>query len=42
MPNFSLTEQQQMLQQKTRAFIAEKIIPLEKDPRCTPHGPTED
>lgn len=42
MPNFSFTEQQQMLQQKTRAFIADKIIPLEKDPRCTPHGPTED
>lgn len=42
MPNFHLTEQQKELQAKTRAFIAEKIIPLENDPRCTAHGPDED
>jgi acyl-CoA dehydrogenase len=29
------------LQQRTRRFIADEVIPLEKDPRCTPHGPTE-
>ena len=29
------------LQQRTRSFIAEKIIPYENDARCTPHGPTE-
>jgi acyl-CoA dehydrogenase len=25
-----------------RAFIADEIIPMERDPRCTPHGPTEE
>jgi len=30
------------LQARIRAFIAGEIIPLERDPRCTPHGPTED
>ena len=30
------------LQTRIRAFIAGEIIPLERDPRCTPHGPTED
>jgi alkylation response protein AidB-like acyl-CoA dehydrogenase len=30
------------LQQRVRRFIAEEIIPLEKDARQTPHGPTED
>ena len=42
MPNFMLDDQQKALQEKTRAFIAEKIIPYEKDPRCTSHGPTEE
>ena len=27
---------------RVRAFIREKIIPLERDPRQTPHGPTEE
>ena len=27
---------------RVRAFIREKIIPLERDPRHTPHGPTEE
>ena len=30
------------LQARIRAFIAGEIIPFERDPRCTPHGPTED
>jgi alkylation response protein AidB-like acyl-CoA dehydrogenase len=30
------------LQDRTRRFIAEQVIPLEDDPRCTPHGPDED
>jgi acyl-CoA dehydrogenase len=30
------------LQQRTRQFIAEQVIPLENDARCTPHGPSED
>jgi acyl-CoA dehydrogenase len=29
------------LQQRTRRFIAEQVIPLENDARCTPHGPSE-
>jgi acyl-CoA dehydrogenase len=29
------------LQQHTRRFIAEQVIPLENDARCTPHGPSE-
>ena len=42
MPNFNLTAQQTELQARTREFIADTIIPFEKDPRCTPHGPSED
>jgi alkylation response protein AidB-like acyl-CoA dehydrogenase len=30
------------LQQRTRRFIADEVIPLENDARCTPHGPSED
>jgi alkylation response protein AidB-like acyl-CoA dehydrogenase len=30
------------LQQRTRQFIAEQVIPLEYDARCTPHGPSEE
>ncbi|HKY90077.1 MAG TPA: acyl-CoA dehydrogenase family protein, partial [Nevskiaceae bacterium] len=30
------------LQARTRAFIAEEVIPFERDARQTPHGPTED
>ncbi|HWI10960.1 MAG TPA: acyl-CoA dehydrogenase family protein [Burkholderiaceae bacterium] len=29
------------LQQRTRRFIADEVIPLENDARCTPHGPGE-
>jgi acyl-CoA dehydrogenase len=29
------------LQQRTRRFIADEVIPLENDARCTPHGPSE-
>lgn len=39
--DFSLTPAQLELQARTRHFIAEKIIPLEGDPRATSHGPTE-
>ena len=38
--DFSLTPAQLELQQRTRSFIADKIIPLERDPRATAHGPT--
>lgn len=30
------------LQQRARRFIAEQVIPLEQDARCTPHGPSEE
>jgi acyl-CoA dehydrogenase len=39
--NFELTTTQKTLQARTRAFIAEHVIPLEKDPRLGAHGPEE-
>jgi acyl-CoA dehydrogenase len=40
--DFSLTPELTELQQRTRDFIRDKIIPLEGDPRQTHHGPTEE
>lgn len=40
--DFSLSSAQLALQEKTRRFIAEEIIPMERDPRQTSHGPTEE
>ena len=40
--DFSLTPELLELQQRTRAFIRDKIIPLEGDGRQTHHGPTEE
>ena len=39
--NYPISAQLLELQARTRAFIADEIIPMENDPRCTPHGPTE-
>lgn len=39
--DFTISGELQVLQQKTRRFIAEEIIPLENDPRQTQHGPSE-
>jgi acyl-CoA dehydrogenase len=39
--DFSLSPTLQALQQKVRRFIAEQVIPLERDSRVTSHGPTE-
>ncbi|MCC4114816.1 acyl-CoA dehydrogenase family protein [Aromatoleum toluclasticum] len=39
--NFELSEELSALQQKVRRFIAEEIIPFERDPRRTAHGPSE-
>jgi len=39
--DFSLTPELQELQQRTRAFIRDTIMPLEGDQRQTAHGPTE-
>jgi len=40
--DFSLPHELQQLRQRTRAFIRDKIIPLEGDSRQTSHGPTEE
>jgi alkylation response protein AidB-like acyl-CoA dehydrogenase len=40
--DFELPADLRDLQARIRAFIAAEIIPLERDARCTPHGPTED
>lgn len=40
--DFTLTPRMQELRDRTRSFIAEHVIPFEKDPRRTPHGPTDD
>ena len=40
--DFSLTPALKSLQDEVRTFIAEQIIPLEKDPRQTVHGPSEE
>ena len=40
--DFELGADLQALQARIRTFIADDIIPLESDPRRTPHGPTEE
>ncbi len=40
--DFSLDQELLELQQRTREFIAEQVIPLEHDSRQTPHGPSEE
>src|ERR1700745_3476867 len=40
--DFSLSPELQDLQQRTRSFIRDRIIPLEGDKRQTAHGPTEE
>ena len=39
--DFTLSPELSALQARVRTFIAEEVIPLERDPRCTPHGPNE-
>jgi alkylation response protein AidB-like acyl-CoA dehydrogenase len=39
--DFSIGPELAELQRRTRAFIAEEVIPMEGDARCTPHGPDE-
>ena len=39
--NFTIPNELLVLQEKTRIFIAEQVIPLENDPRQSPHGPSE-
>lgn len=40
--NFAIPPHLQELQVRTRRFIAEQIIPLERDPGQTAHGPTDE
>src|SRR5580704_1686303 len=40
--DFALTEELKEWRDRTRAFIRDKIIPLEGDKRQTHHGPTEE
>ncbi|OUT50954.1 MAG: acyl-CoA dehydrogenase [Rhodospirillaceae bacterium TMED8] len=40
--DFNLTEDQLNLQTRTKTFVENVIIPFEKDPRCTSHGPTDE
>ena len=40
--DFTLTPLQLELQDRTRRFIADAVMPFENDPRQTPHGPSED
>jgi acyl-CoA dehydrogenase len=39
--DFSLTPQLQALRERTRAFVAEQVLPLEGDAGNLPHGPSE-
>lgn len=39
--NFQLSPALLELQARTRRFVAEQVIPYERDPRQTDHGPTE-
>ncbi|HEY3564685.1 MAG TPA: acyl-CoA dehydrogenase family protein, partial [Casimicrobiaceae bacterium] len=39
--DFAIPPDLRALQARIRAFIASDVIPLEPDPRRTPHGPTE-
>lgn len=39
---FDPTPEQDALRQRIEIFVMEQIVPYEKDPRCTSHGPTEE
>jgi len=40
--DFTLTPRMEDLRDRTRSFVADLILPFEKDPRRTAHGPTDD
>ena len=40
--NFNLTEELVELQLRVRRFVLDEILPMENDPRQTPHGPSEE
>jgi acyl-CoA dehydrogenase len=41
MVSFERSARELELEQRTRAFIREVVIPYERDPRCTAHGPAD-
>ncbi len=41
MVDFSLRPEDRALQERTRDFVRSAVVPFEKDPRWTDHGPTE-
>ena len=42
MIDFQIPPETAELAARIRAFVTDKVVPYEKDPRLTPHGPTED
>jgi acyl-CoA dehydrogenase len=42
MIDFQIPAETQALADEIRAFVAEQVVPYEKDPRLTAHGPTEE
>ena len=42
MIDFEISSSLRELQLQIRDFIRDEVIPLENDPRCGPHGPSED
>lgn len=42
MTHLSPTASDLALAERVKDFVCSKVIPYENDPRCTPHGPTED
>ena len=41
MTDFTLPEDTKALARRTRQFVIDKIVPFERDPRLTQHGPTD-
>lgn len=41
MIDFTLTSAQASLKERIEDFVLDRIVPYERDPRCTAHGPTE-
>lgn len=42
MIDFEVPAETAALAERIRAFVADEVVPFEKDPRLTAHGPTED
>jgi len=40
--DFAISEELQALRERVRDFVATHVIPREKDPRCGPHGPSDE